>query len=171
MGWEKFVKKEERDKTDSLVLAAKSAKTMAEIVVEDSDSYFVLGDRKRLLPIHQVGQHIGETQQGKKEYLVANDKVALLLNEHLEITRFFRIPGVIPESLVYFGDGLFAGIARNREEVLSFTLGGPKTDSEFSIGNYSVCIRLEECGQAYADGQFLYVEHKHGICVLKPVLG
>lgn len=174
MLYEKFIKKEERERdTWRKERKEKAEKETAKkekvcLFTREENSYVKIGQVERMLPISNA-HCIGETQVGKKEYIVNNEKIALIFNEHAEMTGFFRLPGSISAPPIYFGEGLFAAVSKSKEEVVSFRFGGAGADLGFSISSYFVCAQLEEAESLYADKEYLYVLHRKGVCVLRPV--
>lgn len=166
MDWDKFAKKEERGADAWHKPEEEIAKR---VLNRGAESFLLCHGREELLPISGIC-NARTTRAGKEEHLLNNEKVALVLSADLEVKRFFRLPAVLPESLVYFSPGLFFGISKSREEAVSFRLGGRAADSEFSIGSYAVCMRLEDAEDAYATEEEVCVRHRHGVAVLRPVL-
>ncbi|KAI5189848.1 hypothetical protein NEMIN01_0711 [Nematocida minor] len=165
MAWEKFTKKETKDK-ESWVSAKVSY--MDSVSVDSSnDWYFRIEGKKHILPIQNICR--ATRSQEEEEYLLNNREVAIILKPTGKIRKFFRIPSVIPETLTYYSKGLVAGISKTREEVVSFTVGGPFADSEFSIANYTVSARLDDCEDIYAEDGLLYALYAEGVCVMEPI--
>jgi len=167
MNWEKFTKKE--DRPHSAWRAQENAHLSRLVVNEEGASFVITDARKITLPISGVC-NVQEKSTGKKEYLVNNSTVALVLDEFFDISKFFRIPSVIPENLLYFSDGLFLGISKTREEIVSFKLGGPDEEPAFILSSYSVCARFREIEKVYAENEEVLVLHKDGVTALKPVM-
>ncbi|KAI5172272.1 hypothetical protein NEFER03_1386 [Nematocida sp. LUAm3] len=169
MQWERFVKKEEKPKEYwEYEEDIKKREKKEEIYKREEIEYFRIKEKEVALPITGVC-NISQKIYGAEEHLINNEQVGLIVNEHMEIVRFFKLPSVLPRNLVYFSENLFIGISRAGDEVISFTLGGPGSDSPFSIGNYSVCAHLKGCIGVYAEEENVYVLYEEGVCVLRPV--
>lgn len=165
MAWDKFIKKETRERDE---WSPRSVNYLEQISQDESGNwYFTTENCKHILPIQNICR-VTKAQDGKEEYLVNNKSVGIIIKPTGKIKKFFRIPSVLPETLTYYAEGLVAGISRTREEVISFTIGGPGADSEFSISNYTVSIRLDDCTDIYADSSYIYVLYSGGVCVLSP---
>ncbi|KAI5133940.1 hypothetical protein NEAUS05_0301 [Nematocida ausubeli] len=167
MQWDRFVKKEVHYEKDNWPIG-REKEYLDRISVDDkNDWYFEVNGVKHLLPIQNIVR-VTKAQDTTEEYLINNKSVGIVLKPSGRIRKFFRIPSVTPESLTYFGNSLVAGLSHSKEEVVSFTVGGVNSDSEFSITNMGVAIRLENCTEMSADENGLYVLHDSGICTLFP---
>lgn len=136
-------------------------------VDEDGNWYFEIEGKKHLLPIQNICQAT-PSQEEEEEYLVNNREIGIIVRRTGKIKKFFRIPSVIPETLTYYSDGLVAGISKTNDEVISFKVGGEFADSEFSITNFTVSVRLDDCTDIYAEKEGVRVLFGGGVCVLVP---
>lgn len=171
MGYEKFVKAEERGRErwkEEKKEVNEQEKRRIKLYRKDDQEYARINYIERVLPINNPIS-ICETQTAKKEYLVYNERVALIFNTYAEIVGFFRLPNTVSTAIVYYGEGLFAAISKKRDEIISFTFKESAPETGFSIGNYYVCARLENGEEIYADEEYLYVLHANGVFVLKPM--
>ncbi|KAH9385764.1 uncharacterized protein NEMAJ01_0660 [Nematocida major] len=162
MRWRKFVRsssepKEEWSAPETL---------MDRITATENACYFTIEKTKHALPIQDVIR-VTPAQDTPSEYLINNSRIAIIFKDTGKIRKFFYIPAVIPETLTYYGAGLVAGISKTREEVISFTVGGPGADTEFSVCNYAVAVRLDNCIEMHACPEGLKVLHEEGVCVLR----
>lgn len=165
MAWERFTKKETREKS---TWNKPQTEFMDRISCStDGDWYFEIEGTKHILPIQDICR-VTPSQEEEEEYLINNREIGIFFKKTGKIRRFFRIPSVIPETLTYYSDGLVGGISKTKDEVISFKVGGQFADSEFSITNYTVAVRLDDCTDIYADSKYLYVLYGEGVCVLAP---
>ncbi|KAI5190921.1 hypothetical protein NECID01_1216 [Nematocida sp. AWRm77] len=166
MHLEKFVRKEEKSTEEC---QAPEKPCLSEwILEEDAKTFLVCTPGKPLLPISNIC-NVTQTQVGKKMYGFNNAKVCVIYNADFEMVQFFKLPRILPESLIYYGEGLFAALSTSRDEVVSFKVGGKGADSEFLIGKYAVCSRVEDPLRVWSTKEGLYVQHSKGITFLKPV--
>ncbi|KAI5127243.1 hypothetical protein NEPAR04_0922 [Nematocida parisii] len=167
MAWDRFIKKEVIGK-ESEDLPSIESEYLSSVVTEGNNDYFIINQKRHLLPIRNIVR-VTKAQDNSEEYLINNKVTGIILKPTGRIRKFFKIPAVRPESVTYFSDGLIAGISHSREEVISFTVGGPNSDSEFSITNLTVSIRLDNCLNITVINRELYVNYSEGTCVLVPV--
>lgn len=166
MAFTVFSKKEERDR-NTWVNREERTRFSNGIQVDAGEEYAFLSvaGKKVMLPIVDIC-NISETcEEGEaREYMLNNQKVAVILDTNYDMRAFFRLPDVVPESLVYYNPGCLLAIASNRQEIISFCLGS--SDSPFLISNYGVCARIEGCEDICRNGTEIEVLHRDGVTVL-----
>lgn len=166
MNLEKFVQKEERS-SEEVEIPAKAR--IERWVVEENGRSFLAGTADKIqLPITQIN-NVSETQVGSQLVCFNNNRIAVIYNAELEMVKFFRLPLIRPDSLVYYGNSLFAAISASGEEIVSFKVGGPGADSEFLIGKYAVCFRASNPQRLWSTAEGIWVSHAKGATLLKPI--
>lgn len=166
MAFAVFSKKEERERS---TWAASEERTRFsngfQVDIGDEYAFLSAAGKRIVLPIMDIC-NISETcEEGEaREYMLNNRKVAVILDAQYDMRVFFRLPDVVPESLVYYSPGCVLAIATNRQEVVSFGLGS--ADSPFLISNYGVCARIEGCEDMHRVGTDVEVLHTNGVAVL-----